>query len=127
MTKENTLSVEDICSIIDACSSNGVSSFNYGGLEVSFKDRKEHVENIIIPSNFHGPESIQNDITIVDEIKEDLDPEYNKDLERDLKAIELENALLENPELAEAVELMSEEELEAFMKNLMGEKDYERS
>lgn len=127
MEKENTLSVDNICSIINACSQNGVTELEFGDLKVSFKDNKKTVEPIVVPNTFHGPESNQQNIEPVTVIEEDLDPEYNIDLERDLKGLEAQNAILENPELAEQLEFMDDEEVEQFLANLMGEKDHERS
>lgn len=127
MEKENTLSVDNICSIINVCSQNGVAELEFGDLKVSFKDKKKHVEPIVVPNTFHGPESNQTDIQPVTVIEEDQDPEFNTDLERDLKGLQAQNAILENPELAEQLEFMDEEEVEQFFAQMMGEKDHERN
>lgn len=126
MEKENTLSVDNICSIINVCSQNGVAELKYCGLELSFKDKKKTVEPIVVPNTFHGPESNQDDIQPVTVIEEDQDPEFNNDLERDLKGLQAQNAILENPELAEELEFMDDEEVEQFFAHMMGDKDHER-
>lgn len=126
MEKENTLSVDNICSIINVCSQNGVAEIEYCGLKLSFKDTKKTVEPIIVPNTFHGPESNQNNIVPVKVIEEDQEPSFNEDLERDLKGLQAQNAILENPELAEELEFMDEEEVEQFFEHMMGEKDHAR-
>ena len=106
--KENALSVDSICSIIKLCSSSGVSEIEFGTLKVSFKDKKIH-EPHVIPSTFHGHESNQN------EINEDQDSEDAAALEADLKALEMQNLILEDPSLAEQIEAMDEDQIEEFM------------
>lgn len=117
MTKENSLSLEDICSIITTCAQNNVAKFSYLGLELDFKDKnKQDIPNNIV-NNFHGPERDQNKIGKVEvtEIEDDLDDKYLEDLEKDLKGLHIQNAMLEDPELAEAFEFMDDEEIDQIL------------
>lgn len=114
MELEKALSTDDICSIINVCSGAGVSEFSLGDLKISFKDKKKTVEPHIMPSAFQSQESNPKEIT---QVEEDLDPKFNVDRERDLKAIEAQNALLEDPFLAEQMELAGDR-MEEFMDEL---------
>ena len=112
--KENALSVDSICSIIKLCSSSGVSELEYGPLKVSFKDKKIH-ETHVIPSTFHGHESNQK------EIENEVDSEDATAFEADLKALEMQNLILEDPLLAEELEAMDEDQIEEFMDRITKE------
>ena len=114
-TKKNALSVDDICSIIKLCSSSGVSEIEFGSLKVSFQDRKKLVEPIVIPSTFHGHESNQTEIT------EEPTSEDAVALEADLKALEMQNLVLEDPSLAETLEAMDDDQIEEFMERISKE------
>jgi hypothetical protein len=111
--EENTLSVDNICSIISLCSSSGVAELEFGALKVSFQDRRKPVDPIVIPSTFHGPESKPNDI-----IEDEQDAEEAASLEADLKALEMQNLILEDPTLAEEIEAMDEDQIEDFIERL---------
>lgn len=50
-TKERFFTTKDICSIIDYCSRNGVRSFNYLGLSLSFVqvEQDRAIDTVFIP------------------------------------------------------------------------------
>lgn len=116
-SKEITLSVDNICSIIKLCSTSGISNFRYGELSFDFKDKNQK-EPMVIPSTFQGHESESN------EIEEDLADGYLPEVERDLKAIELQNLFLEDPYQAELIEAMGDR-VDEFLEQLKGDKDAE--
>jgi len=116
--KENTFSIDELCSIINSCSVNGVECFKGLGLDITFRDTKVSKPNATYPApieeDFHGHERKPNKIY---EVEDDLDDKYLQDIERDLKAMEAENVLLEDPFLAEQMELM-DEQTDDFMDQL---------
>lgn len=96
--KENALSVDNICSIIDSCGENGVASFEFGDLKISFKD-KERLEYDGPRLSHQGPDS-ENYNEILEELDEDTSPAAREDV-REAKALGLMNAHLEDPWEAE--------------------------
>jgi len=98
------LNVKDVCEIIAACATNGVSMLKYGTLEVQFKDShtpcKEKIEDQPIEIHSQGPEK---------EIPT-MSPEVLQKIEQDMKQAELEQMLVTDP--AQFEELLSSGEIE---------------
>lgn len=116
MNKEKTLTVKEICSIIKECSSNDVSSLEFGSLKLTFKEKKE-VEEVTIPDTFQSHESELTDS--ISEIDPELSELVRRETERDLKAIQAMNANLEDPFLAEQMALR-DDQLDDLADNLEG-------
>lgn len=98
------LNVKDVCEIIAACATNGVSMLKYGPLEVQFKEShapsKEKKEDQPIELTSQGPE---NEVPT-------MSPEVLQKIEQDMKQAELEQMMLTDP--AQFEELISAGEIE---------------
>lgn len=97
------LNVKDVCEIIAACATNGVSMLKYGALEVQFKEHnpsKEKVQDQPIELTSQGPE---NEVPT-------MSPEVLQKIEQDMKQAELEQMMLTDP--AQFEELISAGEIE---------------
>jgi restriction endonuclease Mrr len=102
------LNVKDVCEIIAACATNGVSMLKYGTLEVQFKESrtpcKEKIEDQHIELTSQGPEK---------EVPP-MSPEVLQKIEQDMKQAELEQMLINDPaqfeELISAGEIDNEED-----------------
>jgi len=101
-----TLSVEDLCAIIKACSENGVKRLQIESLEIDFK------ENEVISKHRHTHTTFQGQ---EEEPKDFIDEKGA--IEADSKALKediFSNAILEDPQFAEEL-MLSEEGLEHLL------------
>lgn len=98
------LNVKNVCDIIAACATNGVSSLKWGTLELSFKEShapsKEINQFAPVEEHSQGPEKETPSFS----------PEVLKQIEQDLKQSELDLMMINDP--AQFEELLSRGEIE---------------
>lgn len=102
--KNKNLTVRDVCAIIKACSSYGVTSLKFGELQVKLNPKE------VLPSSSNPKPTIPTVDEITEHQHEDQTKEALEDEEIRLRQSQIALALIENPELAE--QLMIDGELE---------------
>lgn len=109
--EQKILKSKEICDIIRQCSESGVSSLKFGDLEISFEDKK----NISELATFQGHETEINNIEVEPVKLENFidESQVNEDA-RELRVMQINESLLEDPHLAETI-LSSEELLEDYI------------
>jgi hypothetical protein len=101
--KEN-LNVKDVCDIILSCAKNNVSTLKWGTLELKFKEdshapSKEINQTPAIEAHSQGPEK-----------EPTISPETLQKIEQDMKQVELDLMMINDP--AQFEELLSTGEIE---------------
>ncbi len=109
-----SLSVQDICAIIEKCSEVGVRSFKWGDLKVSFEDKRKPEPNTATPQG-QGEVTPENFVDEEEAVRVD---------ELQVKEDQFANALLENPALAEEI-LANPELMEQLLDEMGVTNEYE--
>lgn len=101
---KESLNVKDVCDIISSCATNNVRSMKWGTLELTFKEdlhtpSKEINQTPAIEEHSQGPEE-----------KPTMSPEVLQQIEQDMKQVELDLMMINDP--AQFEELISTGEIE---------------
>jgi hypothetical protein len=96
---KESLNVKDVCDIISSCATNNVRSMKWGTLELTFKE------------DLHAPSKEINPVTAIEaqsqgpEKEPTISPEALKQIEQDMKQVELDLMMINDP--AQFEELIS--------------------
>lgn len=102
-TKES-LNVKDVCDIISSCATNNVASLKWGTLELTFK------QDLHAPSKEINPAPAIEAYSQGPEKDPTISPEVLQQIERDMKQVELDLMMINDP--AQFEELISTGEIE---------------